>query len=69
MSDDTRQARIAAGVRAFWEAGPGSAQTDIDEYDFADVLRARFAAGLDAADAVGRERLSERLAVWGERWA
>ena len=52
--DDTRQARIAAGVRAFWEAGPGSAQTDIDEYEFADVLRARFAAGIDAADAVAR---------------
>ena len=59
MSDDTRQARIEAGVRAFWEAGPGSAQTDIDEYEFADVLRARFAAGIDAADAIGRERVSD----------
>lgn len=57
-----RQARIAAGVRAFWEAGPGSAQTDIDEYEFADVLRARFAAGLDAADAIGRERVNEKEA-------
>jgi len=52
MSDDTRQARISAAMTALFHGERGDVA--LGYY----AIRSRMDAALDAADAIGRERVS-----------